>query len=93
MTSYYRADKDRFLPEMGVVGRQLWSDTGLGPKDIQTAIFYDHFTPFVLCQLEEFGFCERGDAKHFIRDGEIELGGSSRSIRTEGNWVRPTFTA
>ncbi|HEY5875144.1 MAG TPA: hypothetical protein VIT64_07590, partial [Ilumatobacteraceae bacterium] len=26
--------------------------------------------------LEEFGFCERGEAKDFIRDGAIELGGS-----------------
>ena len=90
MTSYYRADKDRFLPEMGVVGRQLWSDTGLGPKDIQTAIFYDHFTPFVLCQLEEFGFCERGDAKHFVRDGEIELGGSL-PINTHGGQLGEAY--
>lgn len=90
MTSYYRADKNRFLPEMGVVSRQLWSDTGLGPKDIQTAVFYDHFTPFVLCQLEEFGFCEPGDAKHFIRDGEIELGGSL-PINTHGGQLGEAY--
>lgn len=90
MTSYYRADKDRFLPEMGIVGRQLWSDTGLSPKDIQTAVFYDHFTPFVLCQLEEFGFCERGDAKYFIRDGEIELGGSL-PINTHGGQLGEAY--
>src|SRR5690606_38550287 len=40
MTSFYREDKDRPLPEMGVVSRQLWSDTGLRPQDIQTAVFY-----------------------------------------------------
>jgi acetyl-CoA acetyltransferase len=37
---------------------------------------YDHFTPYVLMQLEEFGFCGRGEAKDFIRDGRIELGGA-----------------
>ncbi len=65
MTSYYR-DEINGLPEMGVVGRQLWEQSGLSPKDIQTAIFYDHFTPFVLVQMEELGFCKRGEAKDFI---------------------------
>jgi 17-hydroxy-3-oxo-4-pregnene-20-carboxyl-CoA lyase len=74
MTSYYRDDLTG-LPEMGVVARQLWAATGLGPDDIDVAILYDHFTPFVLCQLEEFGFCGRGEAKDFLRDGSIEVGG------------------
>jgi len=74
MTSYYRDDMTT-LPEMGVVARQLWETSGLGPDDIQAAILYDHFTPFVLYQLEELGFCERGEAKEFVRDGHLELGG------------------
>jgi len=74
MTSYYR-DEITGIPEMGICARQLWSDTGLGPDDIQTAILYDHFTPLALPQLEEFGFCKPGEAKDFIKDGNIELGG------------------
>jgi len=74
MKSYYRRSITG-IPELGVCARQLWRDTGLGPDDIQTAILYDHFTPLVLPQLEELGFCERGEARHFIRDGAIELGG------------------
>jgi acetyl-CoA acetyltransferase len=38
-------------------------------------VIYDHFTPLALPQLEEFGFCGRGEAKDFIADGAIELGG------------------
>jgi len=75
MVSYYRPELDG-LPEMGLVGKQLWSQSGLKPADIQTAILYDHFTPFVLIQLEELGFCGRGEAADFISDGGIELGGS-----------------
>ena len=60
---------------MGVVGRELWRQSGLGPADIQTAVLYDHFTPYVLMQLEELGFCGRGEAPGFIRDGAIEIGG------------------
>ena len=42
---------------------------------MQTAVLYDHFTPYVLMQLEELGFCRRGEAKDFIADGAIELDG------------------
>lgn len=74
MTSYYRDDLTG-LPEMGVVARQLWAQAGIGPDDVQTAVIYDHFTPFVLTQLEEFGFCGRGEAGDFVADGAIQLGG------------------
>ena len=75
MTSFYRDDIAQ-LPEMGVVARQLWEGSGLQPADIQTAVLYDHFTPYVLMQLEEFGFCARGEGKDFVRDARIEIGGA-----------------
>ncbi|TCO46746.1 lipid-transfer protein [Actinocrispum wychmicini] len=74
MTSYYR-DGLVGLPEMRVVGDQLWAQSGLRVDDVRTAILYDHFTPFVLVQLEELGFCAAGEAKDFIADGAIEVGG------------------
>jgi acetyl-CoA acetyltransferase len=73
MTSYHRGDLG--LPEIGVVGRELWRQSGLAPSDMDTAVLYDHFTPYVLMQLEELGFCGRGEAPGFISDGAIELGG------------------
>ena len=89
MTSYYR-DTITGLPEMGLVARQLWNTTGLGPDDIQTAVIYDHFTPLVLPQLEEFGFCERGEAKEFLRDGNVELGGRL-PINTHGGQLGEAY--
>ena len=74
MTSYYR-DGLTGLPEMGLVGQQLWSQAGIAPEDVQVAILYDHFTPFVLIQLEELGFCPRGEARNFIANGAIEIDG------------------
>jgi acetyl-CoA acetyltransferase len=75
MTSYYR-DDIAGLPEMGLVGRQLWEQSGLGPDDMDLAILYDHFTPYTLMQLEELGFCGRGEAKDFVREpGALEVGG------------------
>ena len=74
MTSYFRDDLG--IPEIGVVGRDLWRQSGLAPADIDTAVLYDHFTPYVLMQLEELGFCGRGEAKDFIADGAIEIDGT-----------------
>jgi acetyl-CoA acetyltransferase len=75
MTSYYRDDLAG-LPEMGLVARQLWRQAGLRPSDVRLAVLYDHFTPFVLVQLEELGFCGRGEARHLVADGGIELDGT-----------------
>ena len=89
MTSYYREDISG-IPEMGLVARQLFETAELGPDDIQTAVLYDHFTPFVLCQLEEFGFCKPGEAKDFIRDGRIEIGGAL-PINTHGGQLGEAY--
>ncbi|HTY34270.1 lipid-transfer protein [Mycobacterium sp.] len=88
MVSYYRPELG--LPEMGVVGRQLWEQSGLSPADIQTAILYDHFTPFTLIQLEELGFCGKGEAKDFIADGAIEVGGRL-PINTHGGQLGEAY--
>ncbi|MFE7551604.1 lipid-transfer protein [Streptomyces gardneri] len=72
MTSFYR-DELTGLPEMGVVARQLWRTAGLAPADIDVAILYDHFTPFVLMQLEEFGFCGPGEAADFVAADAVPL--------------------
>ncbi|MFF7051021.1 lipid-transfer protein [Streptomyces griseorubiginosus] len=72
MTSFYRDDLTG-LPEMNVVARRLWATSGLTPEDVDVAILYDHFTPFVLMQLEEFGFCGRGEAADFVREDRVPL--------------------
>jgi len=74
MRSFFR-DSIVGLPEMGTCARQIWETSGLTPADVATAVLYDHFTPFVLAQLEEFGFCGAGEAKDYIAGGGIELGG------------------
>ncbi|GLX34663.1 lipid-transfer protein [Streptomyces roseochromogenus] len=72
MTSFYRDDLTG-LPEMDVVARQLWRTSGLSPADIDVAVLYDHFSPFVLMQLEEFGFCGPGEAADFVAADALPL--------------------
>ena len=89
MTSYYRAEITG-LPEMGVVAKKLWSDSGLTPADIQTAFLYDHFTPFVLMQLEELGFCGRGEGKDFATIDNLSIGGKL-PINTSGGLLGEAY--
>lgn len=74
MTSYYRGDITH-LPESEVAARELWRRSGLTAADVQTAVIYDPFTPFVLMQLEAYGFCARGEAKEFVAEAGIGPGG------------------
>jgi acetyl-CoA acetyltransferase len=74
MTSFYRPDI-AVLPEMDIVARQVWQMSGLGPDDIDAAVIYDAFAPIVMWQLESFGFCGRGEAKDFIKDGALDIDG------------------
>jgi acetyl-CoA acetyltransferase len=89
MTSYYRDDLTR-LPEVEVVARSLWRQSGLAPSDVQTAVIYDPFTPFVLLQLEGFGFCGRGEAKDFVRDVGIGPGGGL-PVNTNGGQLGEAY--
>lgn len=89
MTSYYRDDITG-LPEMGVVAAKLWNDSGLKASDIQTASLYDHFTPFVFTQLEELGFCGRGEAKDFATIENLSVGGTL-PINTNGGLLGEAY--
>jgi acetyl-CoA acetyltransferase len=75
LLDYYRGDRAMF-PEADELARRLYAASELGPQDIDVALIYENFSPVVFMQLESFGFCGRGEAKDFIADGEIELGGA-----------------
>ena len=48
---------------------------GVTPGDIDVAELYDAFTPLVLLQLEDYGFCAKGEAAHLVAEGATRLGG------------------
>jgi acetyl-CoA acetyltransferase len=89
MTSYYRPNAAR-LSEMDLVAEQLYAQAGIGPKDVQAAILYDHFSPFVLPQLEAFGYAKPGQAKDYIREGNIARGGAL-PVNTNGGQLGEAY--
>jgi acetyl-CoA acetyltransferase len=56
-------------------GERAYSMAGLRPADVDVAELYDCFTPVVIIELEDLGFCPKGEGGRFVEDGRIELGG------------------
>lgn len=74
MFNFYRGDLIRH-EEAFTMSKQLWDASGLRPSDMDVAILYENFTPVVLMSLEGHGFCKLGEAKDFIKDGNLEMDG------------------
>jgi acetyl-CoA acetyltransferase len=89
LAGFYRAD---ITPrdECAATARQLYATARLTPKDMQVAILYDHFGPTVLASLEGYGFCGYGEAKDFIKHGNIEIGGSL-PVNTHGGQLGEAY--
>jgi acetyl-CoA acetyltransferase len=66
------------------VAADLYARAGLGPGDIDVAELYDHFTPMVLMQLEDYGFCPVGESGRFVADGNIRFDGGRLPVNTHG---------
>jgi acetyl-CoA acetyltransferase len=55
--------------------QRLFGQAGITPDDVDVALLYDHFSPMVLMQLEDYGFCERGESGPFVAAGNIRADG------------------
>lgn len=56
-------------------GKTAFGEAGVAPDDIDLAELYDNCTITVLMQLEELGFCEKGEGGSFAAGGRLALGG------------------
>jgi acetyl-CoA acetyltransferase len=62
--------------ELAVEVPAAYQAAGIGPKDVDLFYTCDTTTCGVLQALEDCGFCERGEAGHFVAAGQIEPGGA-----------------
>ena len=70
---------------------RLWGKAGLGPADVDVAQLYDHFTGCVLMQLEDYGFCARGEGGPFIESGALAWKGGSLPTNTHGGSLSEAY--
>ncbi|MEA2758878.1 MAG: acetyl-CoA C-acetyltransferase [Methylobacteriaceae bacterium] len=65
-------------------GAAAFAEAGLTPGDIDYASIYDSFTITVLIQLEDLGFCEKGQGGRFVADGNLISGVGKLPFNTDG---------
>jgi len=66
------------------VAKRLYEMAGIGPEDVDVALLYDHFSPMVLMQLEDYGFCGIGESGPFVAEGNIRWPNGKIPVNTHG---------
>jgi acetyl-CoA C-acetyltransferase len=74
------------ITESGAVasGRTAFTEAGVTPADIKYVSLYDSFTITVLIQLEDLGFCAKGQGGRFVMDGNLISGVGKLPFNTDG---------
>ena len=67
-----------------VSGPAAFAEAGVKPADIDYASIYDNFTIMVLMQLEDLGFCAKGEGGRFVADGNLISGTGKLPFNTDG---------
>ena len=68
----------------GIVAKRIYDAAGIGPAEIDVAQIYDHFTSQVIMQLEDYGFCAKGEGGPFVASGAVNRQGGAIPINTDG---------
>jgi acetyl-CoA C-acetyltransferase len=65
-------------------GPAAFAEAGVTPADIKYASIYDSFTITVLIQIEDLGFCGKGEGGRFVADGNLISGVGRLPFNTDG---------
>ena len=69
----------------------IYRNAGVGPEDIQCTGAYDAFTFTSMLQLEDYGFCKKGEGGDYVSSGIMRLGGE-RPNNTSGGHLCEGYT-
>jgi acetyl-CoA acetyltransferase len=69
----------------------VFGQAGIKPDDVDITGSYDAFTFTTMLQLEEYGFCKKGEGGQYVSSGIIELGGK-RPNNTSGSHLCEGYT-
>ncbi len=65
-------------------GKKAYAMAGVSPSEVDTAQLYDCFTSMVVAQLEDYGFCRKGEGGPFAASGALGMGGALPSNTSGG---------
>ncbi|HXY94127.1 MAG TPA: thiolase [Acidimicrobiia bacterium] len=82
---YFQAP-DEYFASSGhrPVAKRMYEMAGVGPEDVDVALLYDHFSPMVLMQIEDYGFCGIGEGGDFVAEGNIRWPTGRIPVNTHG---------
>ena len=73
------------------VGPRIFEMAGVKHDDIDVTGCYDAFTYTVMLQLEDYGWCKKGEGKDYVKSGAINLGGATPN-NTSGGHLCEAYT-
>jgi acetyl-CoA acetyltransferase len=86
----YYASEDFWAAACTSLRADVLERVGVSLEDIDILQVYDNFSPAVIWVLEGFGFCPRGEALHWMRDGRTAPGGEL-PINTGGGMLSEAY--
>ena len=69
---------------LAISGPAAFEEAGVTPADVKYASIYDSFTITVVVQLEDLGFCAKGEGGRFVADGNLISGVGGLPVNTDG---------
>ena len=85
-TLYSNGQPDATRSAAADLAPRLWALAGLGPGEVDLAELYDCFSYTVLVQLEDYGFCAKGEAGALVESGATRAGGAL-PVNTHGGFL------
>lgn len=70
---------------------RLWAQADVKPEEIDVAQIYDHFAPYVIFALEDYGFVPRGEGGPFVEAGGIRWDGGMLPVNTSGGHLSEAY--
>jgi acetyl-CoA acetyltransferase len=90
IASFNTIEEDYVSTGQRRAARDLYQRAGIGPGEVDVALFYDAFTPSVIMSLEDWGFCKVGEGGPFVADGHIRREGSL-PVNTHGGHLAEVY--
>ena len=88
---HYMPDDDYATGNTQTLAATLWRTAGVGPGDVDCAQLYDHYSGMVLLQLEDFGFCARGEGGSFAASGALAWPDGTLPTNTAGGSLSEAY--